>query len=89
MSITEEETESITWISINQDWEWYYFVPLLDRDEWQGIEYDSIQYGWDELDYRFGVDYPTIPEPADAGFVGAILVGIFVAFCYFKNKKGK
>lgn len=89
MSITEEETESITWISINQDWEWYYFVPLLDRDEWQGIEYDSIQYGWDELDYRFGVDYPTIPEPADAGFIGAILVGIFVAFCYFKNKKGK
>ena len=89
MSITEEETESITWISINQDWEWYYFVPLLDRDEWQGIEYDSIQYGWDELDYRFGVDYPSIPEPADAGFIGAILVGIFVAFCYFKNKKGK
>tara|TARA_R100001198_G_scaffold80572_1_gene53143 strand:- start:192 stop:461 length:270 start_codon:yes stop_codon:yes gene_type:complete len=89
MSITEEETESITWISINQDWEWYYFVPLLDRDEWQGIEYDSIQYGWDELDYRFGVDYPSIPESADAGFVGAILVGIFVAFCYFKNKKGK
>ena len=89
MTITEEETESITWISINQDWEWYYFVPLLDRDEWQGIEYDSIQYGWDELDYRFGVDYPSIPEPADAGFIGAILVGIFVAFCYFKNKKGK
>lgn len=90
MSITEPETkESITWITIEQDWEWYYFVPLLDREEWSGIDYDNVQYGWDELDYRFGVDYPAIPEPADAGFVGAILVAIFVAFTYFKTRTNK
>lgn len=89
MSITEPETkESITWITIEQDWEWYYFVPLLDREEWSGINYDDVQYGWDELDYRFGVDY-VIPEPADAGFIGAILVAIFVAFTYFKTRTNK
>jgi hypothetical protein len=67
--------------------DYYYFVPLLNRNDWDGIEYDSIQYGWGELDYRFGVDYPSVPEPADAGFVTSIILGIFVAFCYFKNKK--
>ena len=48
---------------------WYYYVPLLDRESWDGIEYDNIKYDWNELDYRFGVDYPAIPEPADAGFI--------------------
>ena len=63
MSIVEEEEYgTITWIEVGQDWEWYYFVPLLDRQEWDGIQYDNIQYGWDELDYRFGVDYPEVPE---------------------------
>ncbi len=42
--------------------EWYYYVPLLDRNEWTGIQYDNIQYGWGELDYRFDVDYPGVPE---------------------------
>ena len=88
MSISEEEEyETITWITVQPEWEWYYFVPLLDRQEWDGIEYDSVRYDWNELDYRFGVDYPQIPEPADAGFVGAILVAIFVAFTYFKTRK--
>ena len=48
---------------------WYYYVPLLDREFWDGIEYDNIKYDWNELDYRFGVEYPAIPEPADAGFI--------------------
>ena len=81
MSITEEQ-ESITWISINEDWEWYYFVPLLDRDEWSGIEYDSVQYQWDELDYRFGVDYPSVPEPS---FVGLAMGLALLAVMCFKS----
>ena len=83
------EGETITWIEVEQDWQWYYFVPLLDRSEWDGIEYDSIKYDWDELDYRFGVEYPSIPEPADAGFFMAIVVTIMVAFCYFKTRLDK
>ena len=88
MSIVEpEEQGTITWINIEQDWEWYYFVPLLDRQEWDGIEYDNVKYDWVELDYRFGVDYPAIPEPSDAGFFMAIVVAMFVGFCYIASKK--
>ena len=85
MSIVEpEEVETITWIHIEQDWEWYYFVPLLDRQEWDGIEYDSVQYGWDELDYRFGVEYPSIPEPS---FTGLIMGLAILAFLVYKKIK--
>jgi hypothetical protein len=63
MTFQEETKEAlITYIPVEQTWEWYYFVPLLDRQEWDGIEYDSVRYDWNELDYRFGVDYPSIPE---------------------------
>ena len=79
MSIVEEEEYgSITWIEIGQDWEWYYYIPLLDRQEWDGIQYDSVQYGWDELDYRFGVDY-TVPEPSTTGLVmGLALLAVIL-----------
>jgi hypothetical protein len=81
MSIVEKEYETITWIEINQDWEWYYFVPLLDRQEWDGIQYDNVQYGWDELDYRFGVDY-NVPEPAATG----LLMGLaFLAVIVYRQ----
>jgi hypothetical protein len=83
----EITTRPLPLVNPELDYELYYGVPLLDRTEWNGIEYDSIQYSWNELDYRFSVEYPLVPEPADAGFVGGILAAIFVAFCYFKNKK--
>ncbi len=85
MSIVEEEEyETISWININQDWEWYYFVPLLDRQEWDGVQYENTQYGWDELDYRFGVDYPAVPEPAATG----LLMGLaFLAVIVYRNIK--
>jgi len=57
------------------DYELYYGVPLLDRTEWNGIEYDSIQYSWNELDYRFSVEYPSVPEQAFFGlFMGICLI---------------
>lgn len=28
----EPEIETISWIEVGQDYEWYWFVPLLDRD---------------------------------------------------------
>jgi hypothetical protein len=86
MSIVEEEDSvSITWIEINQDWEWYYFVPLLDRQEWDGIQYDNVQYQWDELDYRFGVDYPAVPESSTVGLVMGLAMLAVVAFRFFKK----
>jgi hypothetical protein len=70
----------------------YFFVPSIPEwaySEFDGLLYEGKEYNWNEIDYRLSVDYNSVPEPADAGFVGAVLVGIFVAFCYFKNKKGK
>lgn len=88
MSIEEpDEYGTITWIQIEPDYQWYYFVPLLDREHWDGIEYDSVKYDWQELDYRFGVDYPSIPEPADAGFFMAVFAAIIVLCCYIKATK--
>ena len=63
-------------IVIEPEWEWYYFIPYLDRSAWDGVEYEEVKYGWDELDYRFGVEYnPTVPEPSSIGFIiGATLL---------------
>jgi len=77
--------ESITSTNYN-----YFFVPSIPEwaySEYDGLYYEGVQYNWDEVDYRLTVDYNSVPEPADAGFIGALMVGIFVAFCYFKNKK--
>ena len=71
----EITTRPLPIINPEPEWEWYYYVPLLDRKEWDGIEYDNIQYGWDELDYRFGVEYDSaIPEPS----VTSLLVGLAI-----------
>jgi hypothetical protein len=52
--------------------------------------FEGVQYTWDEFDFRLGVEYKgTVPEPADAGFITALIMTTFVAFCYFKNKQGK
>jgi hypothetical protein len=65
MSHTYEEQEIL----------WYYNIPDLSRESWDGIKYESVRYGWDELDYRFSVDYPSVPEPSAIGFImGATLL---------------
>jgi hypothetical protein len=66
--------------------EWYYYIPLLDRDEWDGIEYDQITYDWNELDYRFGVEYTSIPEPSDAGLtIGIFLISFLFVSLWMKK----
>jgi len=52
---------------------WYYNIPNLNRESWDGIKYESIRYGWDELDYRFSVEYPSVPEPS--------FIGLFMGLC--------
>jgi len=69
---------------VEPDWEWYYYVPLLDRNEWDGIQYDNIQYGWAELDYRFDVEYPQVPE---FGFTSLLMgLAIFGIILYKRLK---
>ncbi len=66
-------------IIIEPEWDWYYFIPYLDRSEWDGVEYEEVQYGWDELDYRFGVEYnPTVPEPSTYGLLLGFVMLLFV-----------
>jgi len=63
MSHTYEEQETL----------WYYNIPDLSRESWDGIKYESVRYGWDELDYRFSVEYNSVPEPS--------FIGLFMGFC--------
>ena len=63
MSHTYEEQEIL----------WYYDIPNLSRESWDGIKYESVRYGWDELDYRFSVEYNSVPEPS--------FVGLFMGLC--------
>ena len=77
---TELEETSISFINISDDWEWFYYVPLLDRQEWDGIQYDDVQYGWEELDYRFDVPYPSVPEPSFIGLVMGLALLTLVIF---------
>lgn len=66
--------------------EWYYYIPLLDRQEWDGIEYDSIEYSWQELDYRFDAPYPAVPEPASSALImGIFILAFFFAFLWTKK----
>jgi hypothetical protein len=63
MSHTYEEQEIL----------WYYNIPDLSRESWDGIKYESVRYGWDELDYRFSVEYNSVPEPS--------FIGLFMGLC--------
>ncbi len=65
---------------------WYYYIPLLDRQEWDGIEYNSIEYSWQELDYRFDSPYPSVPESSTMGLTISLIVFTYVAFKNYLNK---
>ena len=80
----EVETKPI--LVIEPDWEWYYYVPLLDRNEWDGIEYNNVQYDWNELDYRFDVPYPTVPEPSFVGLFMGLCLATVVLFKSLKKE---
>ena len=62
---------------------WYYNIPDLSRESWDGIKYESVRYGWDELDYRFSVEYNSVPEPS---FIGLLMGVCLLGLVLFKRK---
>jgi hypothetical protein len=64
---------------------WYYNIPDLSRDSWDGIKYESVRYGWDELDYRFSVEYNSVPEPSSAGLFIGLVVTTLLLYKKFKQ----
>ena len=62
---------------------WYYNIPDLSRESWDGIKYESVRYGWDELDYRFSVEYNSVPEPS---FIGLLMGLCVLGLVFFKRK---
>ena len=69
--------------AIEQETLWYYNIPDLSRESWDGIKYESVRYGWDELDYRFSVEYNSVPEPS---FVGLLMGVCLLGLVLFKRK---
>jgi hypothetical protein len=63
---------------------WYYNIPNLNRESWDGIKYESVRYGWDELDYRFSVEYNSVPEPS---FYGLVLGFSLLLLTMIKRRK--
>jgi len=57
-------------------------IPEFIRQEFEGLHYKGVDYSWDEINYRMGVDYPSVPEPSSAGL---IMGTIFTAFVLIKT----
>lgn len=64
---------------------WYYNIPDLSRESWDGIKYESIRYSWDELDYRFSVEYSPVPESASFALTFGLIAFTYIAFKKFLN----
>jgi len=48
-------------------------MPEFIREDFKGLEFEGVQYSWNEFDYRLSVKYDTVPEPA--------FVGLFMGLC--------
>ena len=67
----------------------YFYIPDMPnfiREDFKGLEFEGIQYSWNEFDYRMGVDYNPIPEPADTGFYSALIVAVVVLLCLIRTR---
>ena len=69
----------------------FFYVPDEPdylRYEFDGIQFEGVQYTWDEFDYRLDVEYKApIPESSAIGSIMGVLVLIFVLYKII-NKKG-
>ena len=51
-------------------------IPEFFTKEFKGLHYGGVDYSWDEIDYRMGVEYtPSVPEPSSFGlFIGIAML---------------
>ena len=89
----EDRDLPITYIETDYDYDsnysfdkengFFYIEPIPEfiTQEFKGLHYEGVDYSWDEINYRMGVEYsPSVPEPSSVGAViGTILLG-FVIF---------
>jgi len=61
-------------------------MPEFIREDFKGLEFEGVQYSWNEFDYRLSIDYNSVPEPAEVGlFMGLVFAG----FILYKILEGK
>ena len=61
--------------------------PPFLRENFKGLEFEGVSYTWDEFDYRLGLEYPSVPEPADAGLLVGLMAVAFIAYKMLWCKK--
>jgi len=67
----------------------FFFVPdepPFLRENFKGLQFEGVQYTWDEFDYRLNVDVPSVPEPADAGLAMGIILGLMILYKIFMKE---
>ena len=45
----------------------FYIEPMPEfiRQEFEGLHYKGVDYSWEEINYRMGLEYsPSVPEPS-------------------------
>jgi hypothetical protein len=65
----------------------FFYVPDMPefiRDDYKGLEFEGIQYSWQEFDYRLQVDYNGVPEPS---FYGLALGFTLLFVAMIKRRK--
>ena len=55
----------------------FFYIPNMPefiRDDYKGLEFEGVQYSWQEFDYRLQVDYNGVPESSTIG----VIMGLFI-----------
>jgi hypothetical protein len=91
----ENKDLTITYIETDYDYDsnysfdkengFFYIEPIPEfiRQEFEGLHYKGVDYSWDEINYRMGVEYsPSVPEPSS---VGVVMGTIFLGFVIFNK----
>ena len=65
----------------------FFYVPDMPefiREDYKGLEFEGVQYSWQEFDYRLQVDYNGVPEPS---FYGLLLGFSILLIALIKHRK--
>ena len=60
----------------------FFYVPDMPefiREDYKGLEFEGVQYSWQEFDYRLQVEYNGVPEPSAIGVImGLALLALII-----------